>query len=125
MARPMFAYRWSDGTWRDGPEPRQQQPAIQPQPKKQRKPQGFFKERNPQAVAQMGRTATFMVRVWLQSALSTAPLPANTVLRLAKEEGINEWALRRAKRHYGIKSLKVGGHRRGWGAKWIWQLPKA
>src|SRR5262245_61362022 len=121
----MFPFRHADGQWYDSPEPRQQQPAIQPQPKKPWVKRGFFKERNPQQAAQLGRTATFMVRTWLQTALSSSPLPANTVLRLAREQGINEWALRRAKRHYGIQSVKVGGYRQGWGATWVWQLPKA
>lgn len=86
--------------------------------------QGFFKECDPQMAAQENRSGkTFLVRCWLHSALRAAPLPASTVLRLAREEGFNEWALRRAKKYHGIKSVKVGGRYKGWGAVWVWQLP--
>jgi hypothetical protein len=39
--------------------------------------------------------------------------------------GVNEWALRRAKKRLGIKSIKAGGRHRGYGAKWFWTAAKS
>lgn len=97
-----------------------------PEPKPKRKPQGFFTAHDPQAVAHFCRASkVFLVRAWLESTLRTAPLPARSVLRMAREQGFNEWALRRAKKHHGIKSVKVGGCHQGWGSVWMWELPKS
>jgi hypothetical protein len=93
-------------------------------PKKEWRRQGFFKERNPQRYAQEWRAVkAFDARHWLEAALMGGPLPAVTVLNLARDEGINEWSLRRAKKHHGIRSVRVGGKHRGWGAVWMWQFP--
>jgi hypothetical protein len=98
----------------------------EPEPKQQRRPQGFFTAYDPQRAAQECRASkVFHVRCWLESALRTAPLPARIVLRLARAEGFNEWALRRAKRHHGIRSVKIGGRQKGWGAVWVWEFPEA
>jgi hypothetical protein len=108
-------------------EARELQPELEPdEPKQHRRPQGFFTARDPQRAAQEGRAwKVFHVRCWLESTLRTAPLPARTVLRAARKEGFNEWAPRRAKRHHGISSKKVGGRRQGWGAVWVWEFPKS
>jgi hypothetical protein len=94
------------------------------QPKKQWRRQGFFKERDPQKYAQEWRAVkAFDARLCLEAALMGGPLPAAQILRLARDEGINEWSLRRAKKHHGIRSVKVGGGHKGYGAKWVWQFP--
>jgi len=125
MARLMFGYLWSDGTWRNTPEPCEQA-GPEPEHRREWRRQGFFTARDPQVEAQRGRASkVFIVRCWLESALRAAPLPARTVLKLARAEGFNEWALRRAKKHHGIRSVKVGGRQKGWGAVWVWQFPVA
>src|SRR5262245_38547146 len=111
MARLMFPYKWSDGTWRDGPET-QQQPLqvrhINP---------GVFTER-PLSPSET-RARCNETRQWLITLLRK-PTPASQVWALAKRKGISDKPLRRAKRHFKIKSYRVGGY--GGKGCWIWAL---
>ena len=91
--------------------------AVAPKPPKVWKRKGCFKAvpLTPQArKAKADRARTF-----LRKALA-GPMPAVEVLALARKAGINEWSLRRAKKHLHVKAVKVGGKRQGWGAKWFW-----
>src|SRR5262249_16227244 len=91
--------------------------AVAPKPPKVWKRKGCFKAvpLTPQArKAKADRARTF-----LRKALA-GPMPAVEVLALARKAGINEWSLRRRKKHLHVKAVKVGGRRRGWGAKWFW-----
>src|SRR5262245_15412279 len=62
-------------------------------------------------------------RLWLETALHAGPRPAAEIYTLARHEGVPVKGPKRAKRHLRIKSVKIGGGYRGWGAKWIWQFP--
>ena len=66
------------------------------------------------------RTERDDARGWLEKALADSPMPAKETIRQAKENGIAERTLRRAK-----NSLRVETHREGFGpgAKWLWRLP--
>jgi hypothetical protein len=63
-------------------------------------------------------------RTWLRKTL-TGPMPAKAVFELARKAGIPARGLKRAKRRLGVKSLKVGGKHRGWGAVWMWALDRS
>jgi hypothetical protein len=63
-------------------------------------------------------------RLWLYSLLLRGPRPAAEVYRLARAEGISAMGVRRAKRYHGIRTIKTGGKRQGWGSKWIWSFPE-
>lgn len=62
-------------------------------------------------------------RLWLESLLVGGPRPAAEVYRLARAEGISRMGVRRAKKHFGVKSVKTGGMYRGFGVQWIWYFP--
>jgi hypothetical protein len=57
---------------------------------------------------------------WLREALAAEPQRAETILREAKQAGLSEITLRRAKSDLSIKVSKVGGGRSGY---WNWSLP--
>lgn len=122
MSKPMFGWQWSDGKWYDGPEPKPQH-ASQPQPKPRRpwtRP-GAFKTRPMSPDDTRNRCEEN--RDWLYFLLRRGPLPAVQVYRLAKAQGISAMGVRRAKKYHGIKTVKVGGRRGGYGARWIWHFP--
>ena len=110
----VFPFKWSDGTWRDGPEP-----GSQPEPRKPWTPTGFFKHYKRMSRREVAMKAS-NARMWLEYTLRE-PTPASEILRLARQDGINEWSLRRAKRHHKIRSVKRGGRQCGYGAIWFWQ----
>lgn len=58
--------------------------------------------------------------IWIKEALEDAPLPANDIYRMAKENRISESTLRRAKEKLKVKSYKEGMGKKG---KWFWKLP--
>jgi hypothetical protein len=59
-------------------------------------------------------------RNWLRKTL-TEPTPAAEILQLAKRAGIPLRGLHRAKRHCGVKSVRISGL--AWAGKWLWQFP--
>lgn len=118
----MFPYRWSDGQWYNSPEPREQPAGIQPKPKKQWTPRGFFKHHKPMSRREVATRAS-NTRLWLEYTLSAGPKPATQILRLARAEGINEWSLRRAKKFHRVRSVRTGGKGTGRRNGWIWLFP--
>ena len=56
----------------------------------------------------------------LYSILAKGPIPANEVVRLARQAAISERTLKRAKRDLRVRSWKQGSGR---GSRWFWQLP--
>jgi hypothetical protein len=111
----MFGWKWSDGTWRNGPEPKEQ---LQPKPKQP--PRGFFKYSKPMSRREVALKAG-NARMWLEYVLHAGPKPAKEILRLARLERIPQTGLYRAKRYLRIKSVRTGGlASRG---KWLWQFP--
>jgi hypothetical protein len=87
------------------------------------KRQGCFR-REPLTVDERNRRAE-RARSWLRKTLDGGLMPAAEVIRLAHKAGLNEWALRRAKKRLGVRAVKVGGRRQGWGAKWFWRAAKS
>ena len=67
-----------------------------------------------------GRTERDDACDWLKEALTDGPVPSKELMKQAKENGIAERTLRRAK-----DSLKVAARRQGFGpgTKWFWELP--
>jgi hypothetical protein len=57
---------------------------------------------------------------WLRSALADGPQSANELKRVAKEDGIRDRTLVRAKARLGIVAGRSGF---GLGGTWTWQLP--
>lgn len=55
----------------------------------------------------------------LYSILSDGMVPAKDVIRLARAAGVCERTLKRAKREFGVRSLKRGS---GPGSRWFWEL---
>lgn len=123
MPRAMYGWTWTDGTYRDGPEPRPEQPGQLQQRRQPWTRRGAFTTR-PMSPRDT-RNRCDDTRLWLYSLLRSGPRPATEVYRLAKLEGLSVMGVRRAKRHYGIKSLKTGGTQGGYGAKWIWRMSTA
>lgn len=67
-------------------------------------------------------TARGEARQWLADILADGPLPAADVVEAAKQDGISERTLRRARQALGVRPSKVG--RPGDDdARWIWALP--
>jgi hypothetical protein len=98
-----------------------QLPAVASEPMDAWTRRGFFKDKPlPRRVVKLKAVST---RNWLRSVLSVGPLPSREVYALAKANGIPARSVRRAKRHYRIKSVKRGGRWQGWGAQWMWQFP--
>jgi hypothetical protein len=115
----MFGWKWSDGAWRNTPEPKEQPTRIQP--KLKQPPRGFFKHSEPMSRREVALKAS-NARLWLEYTLRE-PMPAREVIRLAKLEGLSEGGVRRAKKRLRVKTVKTGGRYRGYGAQWIWQPP--
>jgi AAA domain len=62
-------------------------------------------------------------RAFLRSALGgSEPLPARLVLHAAREAGISQRTLKRAKRREGVRATRQGF---GAGSTWLWSLPEA
>lgn len=59
---------------------------------------------------------------FLQDFLSDSPQPANTTFKAAKQEGISERTLKRAKAQLGVKSCRASAGNEGNG-QWLWTLP--
>jgi hypothetical protein len=58
---------------------------------------------------------------WLESQLSDGALPAKSLLRYAKAEGIKERTLKRAKQHLNVQSRRESTGNKGEGV-WLWFL---
>jgi AAA domain/Bifunctional DNA primase/polymerase, N-terminal len=71
--------------------------------------------------AASGHTAKREAREFLLDRLETGPAKQNDILDEAKQEGIAEKTLRRAKKDLGVKSRKERGKIDG---EWLWELPK-
>jgi len=71
--------------------------------------------------AASGHTAKREAREFLLERLETGPAKQNDILDEAKQEGIAEKTLRRAKKDLGVKSRKERGKIDG---EWFWELPK-
>ena len=56
-------------------------------------------------------------KAFLRRALADGPRPANEVKEAAREEGISEFTLRRAKSEVCVAHRQAGGH-----TKWLWSL---
>ena len=67
------------------------------------------------------RERTQTNRAWLADILKAGPLPTLEILRRAKEDGIAERSLRRAKRRLGVLAFKKGGRDGRDGAVWFWR----
>jgi hypothetical protein len=80
--------------------------------------------REPLTVWERNRRAE-RARSWLRKTLDGGLMPATEIIRLARKAGVNEWALRRAKKRLGVRAVNVGGRRQGWGAKWFWTAARA
>jgi hypothetical protein len=119
----MFGWKWtSDGQWHSEPEPRPGETAVQlPPAKREWVKRGFFNDK-PMPRHEVALKAS-NARMWLENILYDGPMGASEVLRLAKAERIPERALRRAKRHLKVKSLRRGGKGTGRRNPWIWQTP--
>ena len=65
-------------------------------------------------------SALVEARYVLYSILSKGQLPANEVIRLAKQAAVSERTLKRAKRDLRVRSWKFGS---GAGSRWFWELP--
>jgi putative DNA primase/helicase len=68
-----------------------------------------------------GHTAKREAREFLLERLETGPAKQNDIPDEAKQEGIAEKTLRRAKKDLGVKSKKERGKIDG---EWLWELPK-
>jgi|SRR5215831_10396857 len=67
------------------------------------------------------RERTQTNRAWLADILKSGPLPTLEILRRAKEDGIAERSLRRAKKRLGVVAFKKGGRDGRDGAVWFWK----
>ena len=79
---------------------------------------GFFKDK-PIPRSEVALKAS-NARLWLETLLYDGPKPAREIIQAAKQDGICEPSLRRAKRYHRIKSVKRGGRQGGYGAVWLW-----
>jgi hypothetical protein len=70
--------------------------------------------------AASGKTAKREARELLLERLRAGPVKQNDILEEAKQDGIAERTLRRAKKELGIKSWKERGRIDG---DWFWELP--
>jgi len=68
-----------------------------------------------------GHTAKREAKEFLLERLEAGPAKQNDILDEAKQEGIAEKTLRRAKKDLGVKSSKERGKIDG---EWLWELPK-
>jgi putative DNA primase/helicase len=59
---------------------------------------------------------------WLRSVLTTGPQAAVELKRIAKEDGIRERTLVRAKQRLGVLAARTGF---GLGGSWMWRLPES
>ena len=66
------------------------------------------------------RTAKREARKFLLERLETGPVNSDDIVEEAKQEGIAEKTLRRAKKELGVKSRRQGGT----DGTWFWELPK-
>jgi len=64
-----------------------------------------------------GQTAKQEAREFLLDRLEAGPRKAEDLLDEAKQEGIVEKTLRRAKKELGVKSRKTSS------GEWLWELP--
>src|SRR5262245_28209316 len=126
MPRAMFGWIWSDGTYRDAPEPRERPATTEPKPKKPWKPTGFFKDGPdaPRQAALIRNSQAYLYRAWLQCTF-TKPTPARIVIEQAKRQGFSIWGLRRARIRLGVKTARAGGKGTGRRNPWIWLFPVA
>ena len=67
-----------------------------------------------------GRTAKREAKEFLLERLEAGPANSDDIIEEAKQEGIAEKTLRRAKKDLGIKSRKEHGITDG---PWLWELP--
>ncbi len=65
------------------------------------------------------RTAREEAKDFLRDVLASGPVPSKEILRQARDAGINEKTLRRAKGDIGVTARKDG-----FDAGWIWELPQ-
>jgi putative DNA primase/helicase len=68
-----------------------------------------------------GHTAKREARDFLRERLEGGPVNSDNIIEEAKQEGIAEKTLRRAKKELGVKSRRQGGTE----GAWFWELPKA
>lgn len=59
---------------------------------------------------------------FLREVLAEGPVDAREVLRQARDAGIAEITLRRAKERLGVRAVKRGGHFGGVEQRWLWTL---
>lgn len=125
MPKAMFGWLWSDGKLYDAPEPKPQHATAQLQPK----PRQPWTRRGAFTTRPMSPHHTRIrceeTRDWLYFLLRAGPKPAKEVYRLAKLEGLSAMGVRRAKRHYAIKSIRAGGKGTGRRNPWFWHFPEA
>jgi hypothetical protein len=69
-------------------------------------------------------TALEEAKDFLREVLADGPVPAKQVFREAKESGISEMTLRRAKAELGIRVKRVGTAGKRGGGVWAWELPE-
>jgi putative DNA primase/helicase len=67
-----------------------------------------------------GRTRKREAKEFLLERLEAGPVDSDDIIDEAKQEGIAEMTLRRAKKELGIKSRKQQGRT---DAPWVWELP--
>jgi hypothetical protein len=65
------------------------------------------------------KSALAEAKEMLADSLRDGPVAAKEVQRMARESGVSERTLRRAKEEMGVKPIKVGGSN----GAWLWQLP--
>lgn len=78
--------------------------------------------RVPQAQAVEGESTVDAAVTFLQDFLDDGPQPANATFKAAKQEGISERTLKRAKAQIGVKSQRASAGNEG-GGTWLWSLP--
>jgi putative DNA primase/helicase len=83
-------------------------------------PQDVDISANEAMAAAGGHTAKREAREFLLERLEAGPVKFDDIVDAAKQEGIAEKTLRRAKKDLGIKSCKEHGRTDG---PWFWQLP--
>src|SRR5262249_14790406 len=108
MPKPMFGWKHSDGQWYDTPQTGERPQQIR-HPKR-----GVFTSRPLSPRETQARC--MQTRKWLENLLRK-PRLASEVRARAKRAGISVLSLARAKRHFKIKSYRLGYGRNGC---WIW-----
>ena len=70
-----------------------------------------------------GATRIKQAEAFLKQRLAEGPVEAHRLIRDARDQGISESTLRRAKAHLGVRARRQGESGRHGGGRWVWELP--